>query len=116
MKSAIQVIHALQTANHAVGRAGRRLRQTPSFRDFPVWNDITHQKMYVDWLRRAYDGGLRVMVALAVNNRTLGDATAGPGDYPTDDKSSVDLQIRETKAFVGRACRLHGGGVFIRGG
>src|SRR5215472_2432876 len=96
-----QVIHALQGANHAADEPDDAYG-APTFRDWPVWNDITHQKMYVDWLRRAYDGGLRVMVALAVNNKTLGDATAGPGDYPTDDKSSVDLQIRETKAFVGR--------------
>ena len=25
-----------------------------------TWNDITHQKMWVDWIRRAFDGGLRV--------------------------------------------------------
>ena len=96
-----QVIHALQGANHAADEPDDA-SGAPSFPNWPVWNDITHQKMYVDWLRRAYDGGLRVMVALAVNNKTLGDATAGPGDYPTDDKSSVDLQIRETKSFVGR--------------
>jgi hypothetical protein len=92
-----QVIHALQTANHAADEPDDA-SGAPSFPNWPVWNDITHQKMYVDWLRRAYDGGLRVMVALAVNNKTMGDATAGPGDYPTDDKTSVDLQIRETRA------------------
>lgn len=74
----------------------------PDFTDWPLWNDVTHQKMWVDWIRRTYNAGLRVMVALAVNNKTLGDAVAGPGDYPTDDRSSADLQIAETKAFVGR--------------
>ena len=58
--------------------------------------------MWVDWIRRAYDGGLRVIVALAVNSKTLGDMTAGPGDYATDDKSSADRQIKETKDFVAR--------------
>ncbi|HXI88256.1 MAG TPA: membrane dipeptidase, partial [Parvularculaceae bacterium] len=74
----------------------------PTFHDWPKWDDLTHQKMWVDWIRRAYRGGLRVMVALAVNNKVLGDMTAGPGDYPTDDKSSADLQIREIKSFVRR--------------
>src|SRR5262249_2425817 len=32
---------------------------------------ICHQQMYVDWVRRAYDGGLRLMSALAVNTRLL---------------------------------------------
>ena len=42
------------------------------------------------------------MVALAVNNKTLGDMVAGPGDYPTDDKWSADLQITEIQNFVSR--------------
>lgn len=95
------VIHALQSANHAADPP-EDADGAPDFKDWPVWNDITHQKMWVDWIRRAHDSGLRVMVALAVNNKTLGDATAGPGDYPTDDKASADLQINETKAFVSR--------------
>jgi hypothetical protein len=74
----------------------------PGFPLWPAWNDLTHQKMWVEWIRRAYYGGLRVMVALAVNNKTLGDMTAGPGDYPTDDKSSADLQIAQIKSFVAR--------------
>jgi microsomal dipeptidase-like Zn-dependent dipeptidase len=96
-----QVIHGLQTANKGADPPDDA-HGAPDFKDWPVWNDITHQKMWVDWIRRAYDSGLRVMVALAVNNKTLGDATAGPGDYPTDDRSSADLQIAETKSFVSR--------------
>lgn len=96
-----QVIHGLQTANHGADPPDDA-HGAPDFKDWPAWNDITHQKMWVDWIRRAYGSGLRVMVALAVNNKTLGDATAGPGDYPTDDKASADLQITETKAFISR--------------
>lgn len=96
-----QVIHGLQGKNKAADPPDDAFG-APDFKDWPVWNDITHQKMWVDWIYRAYQAGLRVMVALAVNNKTLGDATAGPGDYPTDDKSSADLQIRETKNFVQR--------------
>ncbi len=74
----------------------------PGFKDYPKWNDITHQKMWVDWVRRSYDGGQRVMVALAVNNLTIAAGVSGPGDGPTDDKASADLQIKEIKAFVAR--------------
>jgi hypothetical protein len=72
----------------------------PSFPTWPVWNDITRQKMWVDWIRRAHDGGLAVMVALAVNSPML--ATLMQGDLPGDDKASADLQIQEIQAFVGR--------------
>lgn len=74
----------------------------PSFKDYPKWNDTTHQKMWVDWVRRSYDGGQRVLVALAMNNQTLASGVSGPGDGPVDDKASADLQIKEMKAFVGR--------------
>ena len=40
----------------------------PNFDGWPGWRDYTHQQVYVDWLRRAYDGGLRLMVMTAVNN------------------------------------------------
>jgi hypothetical protein len=95
------MIHGLQTG---LGGADETEDATgyPDFSQWPVWNDLTHQKMWVEWIRRAYYGGLRVMVALAVNNKTLGDMTAGPGDYPTDDRSAADLQIGEIKGFVSR--------------
>lgn len=91
----------------------------PTFVDWPKWNDLTHQRMWVDWIHRAWQGGLRVMVALAVNNKTLGDfVLAGNqpppvgstwqslqgqnSDLPTDDKTSADIQINEIKSFVAR--------------
>jgi hypothetical protein len=100
----------------------------PVFNTWPAWNDITHQKMWWEWLRRARDGGQRVMVALAVNNRLLAEAlqTTAPGwnyppqpnvptpppgqpphpgypfDGPADDLHSGDMQVEEIKAFVAR--------------
>jgi microsomal dipeptidase-like Zn-dependent dipeptidase len=70
------------------------------FETWPKYNDIMHQKMWVDWIKRAYQGGLRVMVTLAVNNRTLADGING--NLPNDDKSTGDLQIDELKSFVFR--------------
>jgi hypothetical protein len=74
----------------------------PSFRDWPDWRDTLHQKMWVDWVRRSWAGGQRVLVALAVNNKTLADLASGPGDGPDDDKASADKQIAAIKAFVAR--------------
>jgi hypothetical protein len=90
------VIQVLQLATNSA-QVGPDALGAPSFHEWPVWNDVTHQKMWVDWIRRAFDSGLRVMVALTVNNKTLADATSGPCDYPTDDKNSTDLQLAEIK-------------------
>jgi hypothetical protein len=95
------VIHAVQLLNKAADESSDALG-APDFKEWPVWNDLTHQKMWVGWIRRAFDSGLRVMVALTVNNKTLADATAGGCDYPTDDRSSADLQLAEIKGFVSR--------------
>lgn len=95
------VIDSLQEAKKAVVTPDWA-KGAPGFQDYPKWNDITHQKMWIDWVRRAYDGGQRVMVALATHNQTFAAALSGPGDGPTDDKGSADLQIDEIKAFVGR--------------
>jgi microsomal dipeptidase-like Zn-dependent dipeptidase len=95
------LLHKFQEGNGAL-LTGGAAKGYPDFLDWPKWNDITHQKMWFEWIRRARDGGLRVMVALATNNKTLGDAVSGPGDGPTDDKASADLQLNEIKLFVSR--------------
>jgi microsomal dipeptidase-like Zn-dependent dipeptidase len=69
---------------------------------WPAWNDVLHQKMWIDWIRRAWQNGQRVMVALAVNNKTLADAFSGTGDGPDDDAASSDLQTDEMKNLVAR--------------
>ncbi len=45
----------------------------PSFIGWPKHNSAWHQQMYYKWLERAYLGGLRLLVMLAVNNETLSD-------------------------------------------
>ena len=97
-----------QIINQLQSQLGRDLPEKavgwPTFEHYPAWDAVTHQVMYVDWLRRAVQyGELRVLVALAVNNKTLGDAVRGPGDpLPVEDKQSADLQIDEIKQFVER--------------
>ena len=98
-----QMLHVkFQEGNRALV-TGFAAKGYPDFNEWPKWNDVTHQKMWYEWIRRARDGGLRVLVALATNNKTLADAVQGPGDViPTSDKASADLQLSELKSFVGR--------------
>lgn len=73
----------------------------PGFREWPTWDDITHQHMWVDWVRRAHAGGMRVMVALAHNNPTLAQAIHGDG--PHDDIAVGDAQIEAIIEWVDNA-------------
>ena len=77
----------------------------PLWTTWPAWNDVLRQKMWIDWVQRAYQGGLRVMVALAVNNRLLGDVVLGgnsASDLPTGDAQSADMQLIELGNYVNR--------------
>ena len=72
----------------------------PDFQYWPHQTSKLHQQMWWEWIKRAHEGGLRVMVALSVNSQLL--ANAINGDSPTTDMASSDLQIKEIKRFVGR--------------
>lgn len=72
----------------------------PTFSRWPKHNDILHQTMWIDWLKRSWEGGLRVMVGLAVNSRIL--AVGIEGDNPIDDKTSGDIQLDEMIKLAGR--------------
>ena len=41
------------------------------FRGWPAFDDLTHMKVHQDWLKRACDGGQRLMVALIVHSELL---------------------------------------------
>ena len=43
----------------------------PSFNSWPAVDRWTHQQVYKDWLFRAYQGGLRLMVMLATNSEDM---------------------------------------------
>lgn len=71
----------------------------PNFDQWPKHNSLLHQQMYVDWIRRAKEGGLRIMVALAVNSNCLADAAETGG--ANDDLRSMNTQILKMKDFFG---------------
>ena len=55
----------------STGSLGHHVGGYPEFDGWPRYNNVTSQAVYYDWLKRAYDGGLRLMVMLAVNNEVL---------------------------------------------
>lgn len=94
------VIRILEAVNEAQSEHGADKSGWPSFSHWPRSNDITHQQMWVDWIRRAHADGLRVMVTLALHNQTI--TRLIKGDPPFDDRAVADRQISETIAFVNR--------------
>lgn len=70
----------------------------PEFDGWPRFTSIVHQQMHLDWIRRAYDGGLRLMVAHAVNNELLANQYNGRSPY--DDVTAVEQQIAAMKKLV----------------
>ncbi len=54
------------------GRITRHKRHgAPDYRNFPTFLSGAHQQMHVTQIRRAWQGGLRLMTAIAVHNRGL---------------------------------------------
>jgi microsomal dipeptidase-like Zn-dependent dipeptidase len=70
----------------------------PEFIIWPRFTTLVHQQAYIDWLYRAYQGGLRLITCLAVNNELLA-AKSNP-DLPHDDKSAIQIQVAAMKDMV----------------
>jgi microsomal dipeptidase-like Zn-dependent dipeptidase len=76
----------------------------PDFDKYPSFN-LTNldQAMYSDWLYRAFLGGLRLMVAHAVNNELMCVGSAGLGFIGSaatcDDMAAVDRQLSDARAM-----------------
>jgi len=69
----------------------------PLFNAWPTWSSTTHQQMYYKWLERAYQGGLRLMVMLAVNNLALCRSTGGADC--DDTMVHIDAQLDKALEF-----------------
>jgi len=65
------LVRVLVYGANAAGIFGHSVGGYPDFDGWPRWNSLTHQTVFQDWLRRAVDGGLRLIVMLAVNNESL---------------------------------------------
>ena len=82
-------------------------RGWPGFEGWPR-DTVSHQQMYVDWLRRAWQGGLRIMHMDALNNLPLAEkhrqidvaVTALRLKNPNDDQWNIEKQAMAAEAFV----------------
>jgi microsomal dipeptidase-like Zn-dependent dipeptidase len=77
----------------------------PNFIIWPRFTTLVHQQAYIDWIYRAYQGGLRLVTCLAVNNELL--AVKSKQELPHDDKSAIDRQVlamKEMAAYVDSQC------------
>jgi microsomal dipeptidase-like Zn-dependent dipeptidase len=75
----------------------------PDFVGFPRFNSKFHQQQHVEWIKRAYEGGLRLICALGVTNMYWATRAMGLGtrpDAPIDDESACLQQIEEMKRIV----------------
>jgi len=70
----------------------------PDFIVWPRFTTMVHQQAYIDWLYRAYQGGLRLVTCLAVNNELL--ATKSNPRLPPDDRSAIQAQVAGMRAMV----------------
>ncbi len=75
----------------------------PEFDGWPAYDVMTAQQMYYQWLERSWKGGQRLMVMLAVNNKTLCSAAYHRADYGCEDMPAIERQIQAAKdleAFI----------------
>lgn len=70
----------------------------PEFIVWPRFTTMVHQQAYIDWLYRAYQGGLRLVSCLAVNNELL--ATKSNPRLLTDDRNAIATQIAAMKTMA----------------
>lgn len=54
---------------YGLASLGHRVGGYPLFDGWPRWDNLSHQAVYEDWLFRAFEGGLKLMVMLAVHNQ-----------------------------------------------
>jgi microsomal dipeptidase-like Zn-dependent dipeptidase len=79
----------------------------PDFIIWPRFTTLVHQQAYIDWLYRAYQGGLRLLSCLAVNNELL--AVKSNPRLLTDDRSAIATQLAAMKAMAGFIDEQNGG-------
>ena len=75
----------------------------PEFRNFPSFLSGTHHQMHITQIRRNYDGGLRLLVALAVHNQGaeyVSSKTKNGGVEPSKERDVVLQQVKSTRELA----------------
>jgi microsomal dipeptidase-like Zn-dependent dipeptidase len=69
---------------------------------WPRHDTVLHQQMYFEWMKRAWQGGLRLICALAVHNRLLASMFDYPPGTDLSDTAAIRAQLAEMKRFATR--------------
>ncbi|MFK7888124.1 MAG: membrane dipeptidase [Gammaproteobacteria bacterium] len=73
---------------------------SPLFNGWPDHSSTVHQQMYYKWIERAYRGGLRHMVLLAVHSEAFCEISVQvAGTNCADSMGAIDLQIQAAYDF-----------------
>lgn len=75
----------------------------PTFSGWPKYSTMYHQQMYIDWIKRAYEGGQRLMCVLGVTNMFWATRAIGMGaltGIPIDDETVGLKQLEEFRQVV----------------
>lgn len=76
----------------------------PSFHDFPTFLSGAHEQMHVTQIHRAWEGGLRLMTVLAVNNLGAEYLTANVGGdgevHPSSERAILEAQVCAVRQFA----------------
>jgi microsomal dipeptidase-like Zn-dependent dipeptidase len=65
----------------------------PDFSGWPGVREIDHQKVYEDWLKRAVDAGLRLMVMFAEDSPPLCNSVGNDGRDCNDQAATIQMQL-----------------------
>jgi microsomal dipeptidase-like Zn-dependent dipeptidase len=89
----------------------------PGFTAWPQWTTTTHQQSYHRWLERAWRGGLRLIVQMAVQNTALCKTNKRLRNVVCDDSMAfVDQQLQAAYDFQDYIDRIAGNGADRDGG
>jgi microsomal dipeptidase-like Zn-dependent dipeptidase len=91
------IIGNLIKSTYGSPSAGHLVGGHPQFDGWPRWDSISHQAVYEDWLYRAVEGGLRLMVMLAVNNEVL--CGMANRSLSCNDMEAADRQLAAAKVM-----------------
>ena len=79
------------------------------FTGWPAYNTRTHQQLHHEALRRAFDGGQRLMVMHAESNKVLCQMTAHDPQFSCEDMASIEDQILAAKSLEAQIDNASGG-------
>ena len=76
----------------------------PEFKDFPSFLSGAHQQMHITQIRRNYEGGLRLMVAIVTHNRgaefVVSKIDHGTIPPPSTDREVIEASVDEMKKIA----------------